>query len=398
MQLTEVTTPQLARQFLAVNVVINKSNPNYIRPLDKDVNDVFDPKKNKAFRFGEATRWILKDEQGNLIGRIAAFTNKKYRNKGDDIPVGGIGFFDCINDQAAADLLFDVAKHWLAQRGMEAMDGPINFGERDRWWGLLVKGFEPPVYCLNYNYPYYQQLFENYGFKNFFNQICFGMKASNRLMQKFYDRHAECAKDPNYSAAHIKKNQLDKFAADFTTVYNKAWAGHGGMKQLEEKVVRKMFHTMKPVMDERINWFIYYKKEPVGIWINLPDLNQWFKYLNGKFGLWHKLKFLWIKATRKNTKFTGLVFGIVPEHQGKGADSYLIVEGCRVVQGLTIENGVYTLGKPIYEDYEMQWIGEFNPKMVNVAEAIAGNRSRVLTTYRYQFDPTREFKPHPVLL
>lgn len=398
MQLTEVTTPQLARQFLAVNVVINKSNPNYIRPLDKDVNDVFDPKKNKAFRFGEATRWILKDDQGNLIGRIAAFTNKKYRNKGDDIPVGGIGFFDCINDQAAADLLFDVAKHWLAQRGMEAMDGPINFGERDRWWGLLVKGFEPPVYCLNYNYPYYQQLFENYGFKNFFNQICFGMKASNRLMQKFYDRHAECAKDPNYSAAHIKKNQLDKFAADFTTVYNKAWAGHGGMKQLEEKVVRKMFHTMKPVMDERINWFIYYKNEPVGIWINLPDLNQWFKYLNGKFGLWHKLKFLWIKATRKNTKFTGLVFGIVPEHQGKGADSYLIVEGCRVVQGLTIENGVYTLGKPIYEDYEMQWIGEFNPKMVNVAEAIAGNRSRVLTTYRYQFDPTREFKPHPVLL
>jgi len=397
MQLIEVTSPLLAKEFIRVNVEINKKDPNYIRPLEKDINEVFDPKKNKAFRFGEAIRWILKDAKGNLVGRIAAFTNKKYKNKGDDGPVGGIGFFDCINDQAAADMLFDVAKHWLLQKGMEAMDGPINFGERDRWWGLLVKGFAPPVYCLNYNQPYYQQLFETYGFKNYFNQICFGMKANVRLQEKFYIRHAECAADPGYSSAHIKKNQLEKFAKDFTIVYNKAWAGHGGLKQLEEKVVIKMFKSMKPVMDERINWFAYYNGEPIAIWINLPDLNQWFKHLHGKFSLWHKLKFLWIKATKKNRKFTGLVFGVVPEFQGKGVDSYIIVEGCRIVQGLTIENGVYNVGTPIYDDYEMQWIGEFNPKMVNVAEAIAGNRSRLLTTYRYLFDRTKEFKPHPIL-
>jgi len=398
MQLIEVTTPVLAKEFLRVNVEINKNNPHYIIPLEKDVNDVFDPKKNKSFRFGEAIRWILKDDNGNLIGRIAAFANKKYKNKGDDVPVGGIGFFDSINDQSAADMLFDVAKHWLMQKGFEAMDGPINFGERDRWWGLVVKGHDiPPMYCMNFNAPYYQQLFENYGFKGYFNQICFAMQANTRLQQKFYDRHAECAKDTNYSSAYLKKSELDKFAADFTIVYNKAWAGHGGLKQLEEKVVRKMFHSMKPVMDERINWFIYYKGEPVGIWINLPDLNQWFKYLKGKFSLWHKLKFLWIKATKKNSKFTGLVFGIVPEHQGRGADSYLIVEGCKVIQGLKIEDGNYQLGTPIYNDYEMQWIGEFNPKMVNVAEAIAGNRSRILTTYRYLFDRTKEFKPHPIL-
>ena len=132
MILTEVTTRQLAKEFIRVNVEINKNNPNYIHPLEKDINEVFDPKKNKAFRFGEAVRWILKDKKGKLIGRIAAFVNKKYKNKGDDGPVGGIGFFDCINDQVAADMLFDVAKHWLLQRGMQAMDGPINFGEIGR--------------------------------------------------------------------------------------------------------------------------------------------------------------------------------------------------------------------------------------------------------------------------
>ena len=399
MQLVEVNSARSAQEFIEVNAILHHSHPSYIRPLDKDIREVFDPEKNKAFRHGEANRWILYGQDGKPIGRIAAFTNKKYKNKGDDVPVGGIGFFDCINDQEAADMLFDVAKHWLMQKGMQAMDGPINFGERDRWWGLTVKGNEiPPLYGMNYHPSYYQQLFETYCFRNFFNQVCFALKAKDRLQPKFYDRHAECHRDPNFHSENIKKNDLEKYARDFTTVYNKAWAGHGGLKQLEERVVIKMFKSMKPVMDERISWFIYYKNEPIGIWINLPDLNQWFKYLNGKFSLFHKLRFLYLKSTKKNHKFTGLVFGIVPEFQGKGVDSYMIIEGCRLIQHLKIENGEYIIGEPIYDDYEMQWIGEFNPKMVNVAEALGTYRSRILTTYRYLFDRTKEFKPHPILL
>ncbi len=149
MHLIGVNDKKTAKDFIQVNIEINKNDPNYIHPLEKDINEIFDSKKNKTFRHGEGIRWILKDENEKLIGRIAAFTNKKYKNKGDDVPVGGIGFFDCINDQQAADMLFDVAKHWLLQKGMQAMDGPINFGERDRWWGLIVKGFEPPLYSCS---------------------------------------------------------------------------------------------------------------------------------------------------------------------------------------------------------------------------------------------------------
>jgi len=123
MQLTEVTNTATAKDFITVNVLMNKSNPNYIRPLDNEVNDVFDPSKNKSFKYGEAKRWILKDDTGKLIGRIAAFTNSKYINKGTDFPTGGIGFFDSIDDQTAAHKLFDAAKEWLQSKGMEAMDG-----------------------------------------------------------------------------------------------------------------------------------------------------------------------------------------------------------------------------------------------------------------------------------
>jgi len=386
MQLTEVSNAATAKEFIKTNVIICGKLPNYIRPLDKDVIEVFDKEKNKAFRFGEATRWILKDEDGQLIGRIAAFTNKKYRNKGDDIPVGGIGFFDCINNQNAADMLFDVAKHWLITKGVQAMDGPINFGERDRWWGLVTEGFQSPLYCMNYNPPYYKDLFETYGFKLFFNQVCFGVDPKKKFSPKTLQRHAEVAKDPGYRAEHMIGNDIVKYATDFTIVYNKAWAGHGGLKEMKKEQSILLFKKLKPVMDKKVLWFVYYKEEPIAIFINLPDLNQWFRYLNGQFGLIDKLKFLWYKNTVACTKFTGLVFGIVPEFQGKGVDSYLIVEAGKVVETLP------------YTEYEMQWIGDFNPKMINVAENFGDTfRTRQLTTFRYQFDRTRPYQRHPIL-
>lgn len=388
MQLLEVTDPGLAKEFLLVNVRINQDNPNYIRPLDKDINDVFDKARNKTFRFGIVTRWILRNDEGEAIGRIAAFTNKKYRNKGDEVPVGGVGFFDCINDQRAADMLFDVAKHWLMQHGMEAMDGPINFGERDRWWGVVVEGFQEPLYGMNYNPPYYQQLLENYGFKPFFHQICLGMDPKKRLTDKVLERHALYDKDPAFTSSYIKKNQLEKYAVDFATVYNAAWAGHGGLKEMRKEQVVQLFKKMKPVMDERLVWFAYHNYKPIAIFTNLPDLNQWFKYLDGKFDLLHKLKFLWIKKTRPCKKFTGIVFGVVPEFQGKGIDAFIIGEAARVVQSPEVP----------YTEYEMQWIGDFNPKMLNVAQGIGDVKlSRKLTTYRYLFDRTRAFRRHPIL-
>ena len=388
MQIFPVSDKAAAKEFLDVPLGLYANDPNWIRPLDKDINDVFDEKKNKAFRFGKVRRWILKDKDGNLVGRIAAFVNKKYKNKGDDMPVGGIGFFECINDQDAADLLFDNAKHWLLSENMEAMDGPINFGERDRWWGLVTKGFQEPLYCMNYNPPYYQGLFENYGFNPFFQQICLGMHPKKPLEKKIWDRHAAISNDPGFTAMHIRKNQLEKFAGDFATVYNKAWAGHGGLKQMSKEQVVLLFKKMKPVMDERIIWFAYYNNDPVAIFINLPDLNQWFKELDGKFGLLQKLRFLWLKQFKANKKFNGLVFGVVPEWQGKGVDAYIIAESAKVIQSDQVP----------YSEYEMQWIGDFNPKMINIAEGLGEVfRTRNLTTYRFIFDRTKPFHRHPML-
>ena len=388
MQILPVNNNKDAALFIKVPFIIYKNDTNWIRPLDKDINDVFDKNKNKAFRFGKVQRWIMKDDAGKLTGRIAAFVNPKYKNKGDDMRVGGIGFFECINEMATATVLLNTAKQWLEHEKMEAMDGPINFGERDRWWGLLTEGFSEPMYCMNYNPPYYKTFFEDYGFRVFFNQVCLGMHPKKPLDKKIWDRYERLASDKDFSATHIKKTQIIKFAADFTEVYNKAWAGHGGLKQLSKEQVILMFKKMKPVMDEKLLWFAYYKQDPIAIFINLPDLNQWFKHLNGKFGLVQKLYFLWMQKFRPNKKFTGIVFGVIPAFQGKGVDSFIIAASARVIQQPAIP----------YTEYEMQWIGDFNPKMINIAESLGEVfQTRNLATYRYIFDRTKEFKRHPIL-
>ena len=383
MQMHEVKTDADKQAFWQVAIDIYKNDPNWIRPLDKDIDEVFNPEKNKFFKRGTCIRWLLKNDAGKYVGRVAAFVNRQYKM---EQPTGGIGFFECIDDQASADFMFDNCKKWLQDQGMEAMDGPINFGERDKWWGLVIDGFYSPLYGMNYNPPYYIRLFEQYGFKTYFHQVCFGMKVNTRLEEKFYVRHAALAADPNYRAVMIQKSRIEKFAKDFTYIYNKAWAGHGGGKSLEEKQVQKMFKTMKPVMDEHITWFVYYKEEPIAMWVNLPDLNQFFKYLNGQFGILDKVKFFLLQKFGKCSRFVGLVFGIIPEFQGKGVDAFMIIEGAKVIQ---------PLGK--YEDYEMLWIGDFNPKMINIAESLANNRSRTLSTYRYLFDREKEFVRHPML-
>ncbi len=386
MQLIQVDSKKQERAFLEVPLAIYKGDPNYIRPLDKDVNDIFDPVKNKTFRAGSCVRWILEDEAGEPIGRIAAFVNRKYKNKGDSQPTGGIGFFECINNQEAADMLFDVARSYLIQQGMEAMDGPINFGERDRWWGLVVEGYKPPIYLMNYNPPYYVTLFENYGFKVFYYQICWHMMVDDPLDHRFEEQYEKYHSQKDYKAVHLDKRQLNKFAIDFSKIYNRAWASHEGNKEMGEKAAILMFQSMKPVIDEHLIWYVYHRDEPIAFWINLPELNQIFKYLNGKFDLLSKLKVLWLKRKGVCNKFTGIVFGVVPEYQNKGIDYYMIMEGAKVIQT-----------EMQYRELEMQWQGDFNPKILNISRNLGATQSRKLATYRYLFDRTREFKRHPLL-
>ena len=165
--LKEVKTRKDIREFHALQNQFYIYDPNWIQPLVNDVEAVFTPSRNTLLRNGEAIRWILVDTNNNPAGRVAAFYSRKIAT-GKEPPVGGMGFFECVNNYDAALVLFEACRNWLAEKGMKVMEGPVNFGERDRWWGLLADGFLPPNYCMPYNPPYYRNFFEQYGFQNYF--------------------------------------------------------------------------------------------------------------------------------------------------------------------------------------------------------------------------------------
>lgn len=387
MQIVEVTTPQLADKFLKLPIKLYRDSAYWIRPLDSDINNFFDSKKNKTFRNGECIRWILIDNSGEPIGRIAAFVNKKTANKDNDQPTGGIGLFECINDQEAAFLLFDTCKEWLEERDMEAMDGPINFGDRDKWWGLLIQGFDlEPNYCCNYNPEYYVDLLEAYGFQIYFKQFTYKRIIKDPFHPRIYHKAELFNNIPEYRFEHLRRKNLDKYTEDFRTIYNKAWASTPGVAKMTEVQAKSVIKSISPIMDEKIIWFGYYNDDPVAFYINLPEINQVFKYLNGKLNWIGKLKFVYHKWRKTCNKMFGLVFGVVPEHQGKGLEGALVVAVAKMVQE----------DYPRYNDLEMNWIGDFNPKMIKVVEQVGGHVSKTHATYRKLFDPTKPFKRCPI--
>ncbi len=384
MQIIAVKNKKGMRDFLETPAYILGDDPNYIRVLDNDTLKIFSDQNNLMKRGGKYQLWVVKSDEGNLIGRIAAFVNPKYKNK---IKAGGVGFFDSVHDQAVCDLLLDTAKEWLKAEGMEAMDGPINFGERDRFWGMMVEGFMPPVYGMHYAKPYYQELFENYGFRLYYNQLCYGMPTTNDVPVKFVNKYESIKDDPKYSVEHVDKKNLKKYAKDFTAIYNAAWAKHGGGKSMHQRQALKVFESMKPIMDPKLTIFVYYDGEPVGMWLNIPDINAIMRRFDGRFGLIEKLRFFVALRQKVAHRAVGIVFGVVPSHQGKGIDAMLIIEGAKTLKAKNSP----------YDYFEMQWVGDFNPKMVNVVTALEGDLTRRLVTYRYLFDRGAPFERHPMI-
>jgi GNAT superfamily N-acetyltransferase len=376
MQVTEVRTKQDVVDFLKVTRIIYKNTPQYVQPLDVDIEKIFDSKQNKFFRHGEATRWVLKNDDGNLIGRVAAFINQKDVNNHPQ-PTGGMGFLECIDNKEAAFLLFDTCKSWLQERDMQAMEGPINFGERDKFWGLVVENFEhPPYYNQNYNLAYYVPFFKEYGFKTSFQQFIYHRQIQDPLQDKFVERAHKIFANPDYSIETIKKNNPNKYAEDFRTIYNRAWAnrdgaGFKGMNAIQAKAIIK---SMKPIIDEKLTYFAYYKGEPVAFYISLPEINQVFKKFNGKLNLWNKLRLMYHLKTRKCKTSFGLAFGVDPNHQGKGLEGALFYALIKNVQP-----------KKLYHDVIITWIGDFNSKMINIIESIGAKKIQTMETLQKVF-------------
>ena len=386
--LEEVISAKQKQEFLSMARKIYKGNPYWVQPLDNDIESVFDPQRNRLFEAGEAIRWIVRDVHGVPVGRIAAFYNRDQAAI-EEQPTGGCGFFESIDSQDVANMLFDAARDWLASKGMEAMDGPVNFGNRDEWWGCLVDGFElQPLYANPYNPPYYQKLFETYGFQNYFNQFTYKRDLQvGQFNDTVYQRVKRLKETPGYRFAHIDKRNLQQVADDFRMIYNKAWANFPGVRPMTREAAQALMKTMKPIIDEKLIYFAYFNEEPVGFFIMVPDLNRVIGRFHGKMTLLNKLRLLYLlKCTRQADRVFAIIFGVAPEFHGRGIEAGIMHE---------FEQSV-ARGEIHYKTLELAWMGDFNPVMIRMVENyVCAVKNKTHVTFRYLFDRTKEFKRCP---
>ncbi len=385
MIITKVIDNKAKREFLDVARIIYKNDNTWVCPLDKSIDAIFDPKQNTYYNHGIAERWLLKDESGKLIGRIAAFIDCNTAED-ENQPTGGIGFFECINDKEAAFLLFDTAKAWLISQDMQAMDGPINFGETDKYWGLLVDGFMYYSYEISYNPKYYQELFESYGFKTYFKQEGFHLDVSKKLPDRFLRIAEWVAKKPGYEFKHFTWKEEEKFTKDFAEVFNIAWDSFKeNFEPLKPAYIRNKLKKAKVIVEEEFVWYAYKDGRPIAIYLMFPDVNEILKYMNGKLHIWNKLKFVYLKRKKVITRARGVLMGVIPEFQNLGIESVIILKIAEVLER-----------KTQYKEIEFSWVGDFNPKMRKIFISVGCVSVKHYITYRYLFDRNAEFKRYPI--
>ena len=380
----QVTDNKTKQDFHNTGRLINKDDANWTCPLDIEIEGIFTPVKNKSFLYGEAERWVVYNKMKIPIGRISAFYDKRKFEKWDQ-PTGGIGFFECTDDQPTANLLFNTAKKWLLDKGLEAMDGPINFGENFNHWGLLVDGFLPQSYGMPYHKPYYKGLFETYGFKVFFNQYSYEVSPKD-FPERFWRIAERVVKNPSIHCEHFQYSKGKKYINDLLNIYNETWATFKeDSTSLNYEDLETTLNEAKSIIDEELIWFVYKDNEPAAFFIMFPDVNQILRKLNGKLDFISKLKFLYYKKKKIISRTRVFVMGVKPKFQKMGLESAIFYQLKSVFEK-----------NPHYKEIEMSWVGDYNPRMMRLFETTGAKHTKTHSTYRYLFDPNAQFKRFPI--
>lgn len=361
------------RDFIAVADKIYQNDDNWVKPFDAEIIATFDPEKNAFFKAGKARRWVLNSSDG-CVGRVAAFINYKGKEH-KEAPTGGIGFFECSPCKEAAFELFDKCKSWFLSEGLKAMEGPINFGENDNNWGLLVKGFTRPAYGMSYNPAYYQEFFESYGFKPMYEQYTNHFDIENGLPERFRVIGKRVISNPKYQFKHFEKSKVGSMLKDLEKVYNNAWANHENFQPIDYDYLLASFEKMKLFLKEELIWFAYADGKPIGFIVSVPDINQIIRHLNGKMNLVNQLKFLYYHKRKVVDRVRVLIMGVDPEYQNKGIESGLV-------------NYLFDAAQKYkqFREAELSWVGSFNPKMLALHKASGAKLGKVHITYQYKFE------------
>lgn len=358
--------------------LIYKDYPKWIPPFRFEIENIFDPDKNSFFQSGECERYLMFDSD-EIVARFAVM-NQPERDRVLNPKMGGLGFLELINDQNVMNGVIEFASNWHNVRGYSAFRGPVNFGENDNYWGLLVENFDvTPIYGMHYHPPYYKELFERTGAKKLDDHWSYRrdfdqplperlIKITNRIEEKLnVEIRPVNFKDPEEDAEAIRK------------IYNEAWSNQDiidreqEFTELTRETVFKMVNQLKRVVIPDSVLIASVDGEPASFIVSIPDLNEVSKTTGGRMKWWQIPRLFLLKRHVKRLR--NLVFGTLPEYRKKGLEALVFVRGIQMTKKAA----------PSLDYLEGAWVSEKNWLMQRSLEALGCHHHKTHRTYIWKF-------------
>ena len=326
----------------------------------------FFSRSNPIFQFTEVVYFLARDEEGKVLGRVTAHVNERHnRHAGEK--TGFFGFFECVEDQAAASALMAAAEEALRARGMKVIRGPVNFSTNEEC-GLLVQGFDRlPAFMMPYNKPYYPELMSRLGYSKAKDLLAYEYAYQGAIpdhLVRFSRRIRE------RKQIVIRSIDMKRFAEDVETIfrlYNAAWSKNWGFVPVTDEEFRATAKDLKSIVDPSIVLIAEKEGRPVAFMVTLPDYNVLLKKMNGRllpFGFMHFL--LGRKSIRR---VRTLLLGVEAEFRLSGIEVLLIHD--------TFEKGL----PKGYRAGEMSWILEENVLMRRPLERMGAAIGKIYRIY-----------------
>ncbi|MCX7737219.1 MAG: hypothetical protein N2319_10960 [Candidatus Kapabacteria bacterium] len=329
-----------------------KNDKNWVPPIIFDRKKLLNIKKNPFYQHSEIQLFYAENNNGDVVGRIAAITNDNH-NKTHNDNTGFFGFFECINNQNVADELFSYAESWLKEKGKNKVIGPENPSMNDEV-GLLINAFDsPPVILSTYNPEYYINLIENSGYKKAKDLYAFKLTPSSYKTDKVQRLQAIIRERYNLTIRELDMKNKAQFMKDISTfkeIYNKAWVPNWGFVKWTDEEFNFIADDLKMIANPSLVIIAEVNSTPVGFGIAVPNINEYL--IKNKKGSLLGALFLSMLYKNKIQSMRILALGLIPEYQKSGIDGVIYYE--------LGERGV----KAGFKWAEASWVLEDNEPMI----------------------------------
>lgn len=361
---TIVTTEAEKKKFIEFQYSHYQTDGHFVPPLRMDQKKLINTEKNPFYNNAEIALFIA-EHDGKIAGRIAAIVDYRF-NEYHGNKTGHFGFFECIDHQPTADLLFRVAEDWLKDKGMEDVVGPTNPSLMDMI-GFLVDGFDKdPYLMMPYTKPYYEKLVTEAGYEKAMDLLAYhahkdtySHERGKRAKEIVYKRN------PGLKIRPLNLKKIHDEVEIVRDIFNKTWKDNWGFIPLTKEELAATANDFKLILDPDLTHFAEVNGKPVAFSIGLPDLNVIFKKMNGNlfpFGI-----FKLLLGRRKIKRYRTALMGVLPEVHGKGIDALLHQSAVEKA----LPRGIDTS--------ELSWVLANNPDMIRTAERLGATLDK---TYR----------------